>query len=151
MDKFKIDYSKKQVLQLSNDAFYYLYCGEEPLDDDNIEEALEIQAMFPNGFEIEDNWSAVENSDLIEAMFVPYVENIIDYDEYENLTKYAQIQIKWLEASKVRVWVSNSEKGTRELRGDCDILVNAFGLKYFELIDKSNRKSIFYLKHFMKA
>ena len=53
-------------MQISNDAFYYLYYGEEPLDDENMEEAQEIADMFPNGFVIEDNWENVDDTDLIE-------------------------------------------------------------------------------------
>lgn len=149
MNKFKADYDKKQTFQLSNDAFYFLYCGEEPLDEDNIEEALEIQGLFPNGFIIEDNWTAVEDSDLIEATFVPYVaEEVeeIDYDESLNLSKYVQLQIKWVGPDLIKVWWSDLEKGTRELRGECSVLVNDFKLKYFKL-----EECVFYLKHFVKA
>ena len=36
MSNFVLDYSKKQTLQISNDAFCFLYYGEEPLDEDNL-------------------------------------------------------------------------------------------------------------------
>ena len=42
MSNFVLDYSKKQTLQISNDAFCFLYYGEEPLDEDNLEEANEM-------------------------------------------------------------------------------------------------------------
>ena len=66
MSNFVLDYSKKQTLQISNDAFCFLYYGEEPLDEDNLEEANEVSEMFSNNFYIEDDWKAVDNSDLIE-------------------------------------------------------------------------------------
>lgn len=46
MSNFVLDYSKKQTLQISNDAFYFLYYGEEPLDEDNLEEANELSTAF---------------------------------------------------------------------------------------------------------
>ena len=52
MSNFVLDYSKKQTLQISNDAFCFLYYGEEPLDEDNLEEANEVSEMFSNNFYI---------------------------------------------------------------------------------------------------
>ena len=117
MSNFVLDYSKKQTLQISNDAFCFLYYGEEPLDEDNLEEANEVSEMFSNNFYIEDDWKVVDDSDLIECTFVPYVEDQADYDEYEDLTKYIQQQIKWLDANHIRVWWFNwDERITWRLR-----------------------------------
>ena len=73
MSNFILDYSKKQTLQISNDAFYFLYYGEEPLDENNLEEANDVSEMFSNNFYIEDDWKAVDDSDLIECTFIPYI------------------------------------------------------------------------------
>lgn len=72
---FKLDSTKAEVRLLSNDAFFWLKDEEDPIDEDNLEEAFEILALFPNGFVIQDSWEYVDN-DLISATFIPYVEDI---------------------------------------------------------------------------
>lgn len=155
MSNFVLDYSKKQALQISNDAFCFLYYGEEPLDEDNLEEANEVSEMFSNNFYIEDGWKAVDDSDLIECTFVPYVEDQADYDEYEDLTKYIQQQIKWLDANTIRVWWYNLQTGARELRGDFKVYTNKSGHRCFHTGDQdkefvAGKMSLFFLKHFKK-
>lgn len=56
--------------QLSNDAFWLLYCEEEPIDEANIAEAMSIIAQFPNGFTIADDWVELGDTGLIEATFL---------------------------------------------------------------------------------
>ena len=43
-----------ETFQLSNDAFYYLKDGEEPLVDEALDEALAVEALYPDGFTILD-------------------------------------------------------------------------------------------------
>ena len=141
-------------MQITNDAFYYLYFGEEPLDEDNFEEAEEISGMFPNGFYIEDNWKAVEDSDLIEATFIPYVDDKVDYDEYQDLTRNYQLQIKWVGPNRVKMWAFNKQNGTRELRGEYEVHT-ANGKSYFHTGPPGTefipgKASLFFLKHFSK-
>ena len=124
MAQFRLDYSKAQTMQISNDAFFFITEEEEPLDEENLEEAQEVLSMFPNGFYVEENWKPVEDSDLIEATFIPYVEDEDDWDEYQDLTKYLQMQIKWLDANHIRIWWYNCQKGTRELQGDFKVYIN---------------------------
>lgn len=155
MSQFRLDYSQQQTMQISNDAFFYLLEEEEPLDEENLEEAYEILALFPHGFNIEENWKAVEDSDLIECTFVPYIEDDMDFDEYEELTKYLQQQIKWLDANTIRVWRYNLQTGARELRGDFKVYTNKFGHKCFHTGDQdkefvTGKMSLFFLKHFKK-
>ena len=109
---YKLNYEKAVVLQISNDAFFYLAKDEYPIDEANFEEIEEIQEMFPCGFYIEDNWSYVEDcDDLIEATFVPYEEDKWDYDEYIDMFNDWQLQIKWLDGkSKVRIRYYNPVK-----------------------------------------
>ena len=74
---YKLDAQNAVTLQISNDAFWYLYQEEEMIDEDNIEEAQEVMSMFPNGFIIKDDYVVVEDEpDLIECTFIPYVEDI---------------------------------------------------------------------------
>lgn len=80
---YELDNKNSVDLQLSNDAFFYLKYEEEPLDEDNLDEAKEILAMFHNGFVIDDNWDYVENEiDLIQATFIPYVEQKVQFKYY---------------------------------------------------------------------
>lgn len=155
MSQFRLDYSQQQTMQISNDAFFYLLEEEEPLDEENLEEAYEILALFPHGFNIEENWKAVEDSDLIECTFVPYVEDDMDFDEYEELTKYLQQQIKWLDTNTIRVWWYNLQTGARELRGDFKVYTNKSGHRCFHTGDQdkefvAGKMSLFFLKHFKK-
>lgn len=156
MSSFIADRSKKQVMQISNDAFYYLYYGEEPLDENNIEEAEEVSAIFPNGFEIEDNWKTVEDSDLIEATFIPYIKDSADYDEYYDITNNIQLQIKWLDTDQVKMWWYNSKTGTRELQGTFRVYTNEYGHRCFHTGEDqiksfvTGKMSLYFLKNFKK-
>ena len=83
---YKLDPSKAEVRYLSNDAFFWLKDEEDPIDEDNLEEAQEILAMFPNGFVIKDDWK-YDDDDTIEATFIPYVDDIdIKWDGENRLT-----------------------------------------------------------------
>ena len=78
-----------------------------------------------------------------------------DYDEYENLTKYIQQQIKWLDANHIRVWWFNNQTGTRELRGDFKVYTNKYGLKCFHAGNQdedfvTGKMSLYFLKNFKK-
>ena len=70
-----LDFERAAKLQLSNDIFYYLKFGEDPLYTDDLSEADRIREQFPEGFEILDEWEALEGTDLIEAIFVPYPQD----------------------------------------------------------------------------
>ena len=155
MAQFRLDCSKAQTVQISNDAFFFITEEEEPLDEENLEEAQEVLSMFPNGFYVEENWKPVEDSDLIKATFIPYVEDNYDYDEYQDLTKYIQVQIKWLDANYIRAWQYNNQKGTRELQGDFKVYTNRYGLKCFHTGEQDEevvpgKMSLYFLKHFSK-
>lgn len=66
-------------LQLTNDAFFTLYAGDEPIDETNLEEANRIAAQFPGGFTIADDWVVLGDTGLIEATFM---ENRVRPSEY---------------------------------------------------------------------
>lgn len=82
-----LDPTKAEVRLLSNDAFFWLKDEDDPIDEDNLEEAEEILALFPNGFVIQDKWTYVDN-DTIEATFIPYIEdkNSVQWDGEFRLT-----------------------------------------------------------------
>ena len=151
----ELDYNKAQQFQLTNDAFFYLYAGEMPLDDANLDEAFEIQNMFPDGFYIEDTWTAIDDTDLIEAVFIPLIdsEELFDYDEYLELSNNVHIQIKWLDKSHVKVWWANVYDGTRKpfRLGKYEVKKNNKGHLYFGDGDiRAGKGCMFYLKRFKK-
>ena len=59
-----------ETFQLSNDAFYYLKNGEEPLVDEALDEALVIEALYPDGYTILD-FKPLGNTGYIEARIGP--------------------------------------------------------------------------------
>lgn len=61
-----------ETFQLSNDAFYYLKDGEEPLVDEALDEALVIEALYPDGFTILD-FKLLGNTGYVEARIGPKV------------------------------------------------------------------------------
>ena len=61
-----------EIFQLSNDAFYYLKDGEEPLVDEALDEALVVEAMYPDGFTILD-FKPLGDTGYIEARIGPKV------------------------------------------------------------------------------
>ena len=61
-----------ETFQLSNDAFYYLKDGEEPLVDEALDEALVVEALYPDGFTILD-FKPLGNTGYIEARIGPKV------------------------------------------------------------------------------
>lgn len=155
MSQFKLDYSQKRKMQISNDAFFYLLEDEELLDEKNLDEAQKILALFPHGYYIEDNWKAIEGSGLIECTFVPYIENDVDFDEHQELTKYIQQQIKWLDANTIRVWWDNSQTGIRKLQGDFKVYTDKRGNRCFHTGNQNQefvpgKMSLYFLKHFKK-
>lgn len=148
---YSLDYSKAITLQLTNDAFFYLYQGEELLDEGNMAEVEEVLAMFPEGFEVDQNWAEVPQTDLISAVFIPYIEEQIDYDEYCELCKGYELQIKWVTPSAIKIWRHNRNIGLRTEDGPFEVRTNQWGHRYFEIPPVSGgQSSVFFLKHFSK-
>lgn len=133
---YYLDHDNKKTLQLSNDAFFYLLNEEEPLDSDNMEEALEVLALFPGGYEIEEDWSYVD-ADLIETTFVPYkkvAESSFDWDMQFELAKSFIVQIRWIVFnSRLEAVKFNPLTGETKNLGEFDVKVNNYGLDYFEI------------------
>lgn len=148
--KVELDINNKVQLQLSCDAFYLLYCGDEPLDDNNIEEADEIAAMFPYGFFIED-YDFVENDkSLIEAIFIPYRPSTFLADSYIQLTTSAKLEVRKLSDTELEYRLYDIDRGELQdiwARNIVPIEVNKYGRQFFT----TRGGSIFYLKEFIKA
>lgn len=123
MAQYKLDSTKAQQLQMSNDAFHYLMYGEEPLDDDNLDEANEIAAMFPNGYSIGD-WEYVEDeTDLIKATFIPYIKDDIKYDGWMNyIAKNWVLKYKMFDQHNAHIHIENEATGEVHTDFDCNVL-----------------------------
>lgn len=121
--QYKLDSTKAQQLQLSNDAFHYLMYGEEPLDDGNLDEANEITEMFPFGFSIGD-WEYVEGEyDLIEATFTPYVEDDVKYDGWMNyLAKNWIFKYRMTSATTAHIHIENEVTGKVHADFECRVV-----------------------------
>lgn len=156
--KYKLDLAQAKFYVLSNDAFFYLLEDEEPLDEANLVEAEELLQQYPYGFQISKGWEPIENSGLISCEIVPYIEDLqepFDFDEYHELFKGWQLQIKYLSPEVVRVWDYNMNTRTQTLIGDCKIRTGPSRLKYFHTGDQSKdfipgKSCLFFLKHFNK-
>lgn len=114
-----LDYARARTLRMSNDTFYYLRDNEEPLDEANIEEAMEIIAMFPDGFELDKNAVFIENSDLVEVAVIPYGVESDGYDLYHELAKGYVQQLKFTRGgTHVQVWADIKDAGERKYIGE---------------------------------
>lgn len=158
MIKTELDYDKTVILQISNDAFFYITKGESPLDEDNLEEARKIISMFPNGFYMDENYAVIKNSNLVEVTVIPYKENIqhdYDYDEYLNLTTDIQLRIKWLDDNHIKAYMHNIKNDTGELYGEFKVYTNKYGHKCFNTNADGDeficgKHCLYFLQHFKK-
>ena len=120
---YKLDPSKALVRILSNDAFFWLFAEEEPLDEENLEEAEEIQALFPNGFIIQEGWT-YEDEDSIKATFIPYVlDNVSDWDgeNRDNDKNAVSFKFRILAFNKCYVRWVNENTGKLIYEGECEV------------------------------
>lgn len=120
----KPDFSKAQEFILSNDAFFFLYKDEEPLDDINLAEALEIAEQFPTGYQIKEDWSYIDD-DLIEATFIPLIEERAEYDGAFWISSLCQWQIKLTKNNThVMFWIYSRNTGERIYKGEFELRVS---------------------------
>lgn len=121
--RYKLDNSKAQHFQLSNDTFHYLMYGEEPLDESNYEEINEITAMFPLGFSIGD-WDYVKDeNDLIEVILIPYIEDDVLYDGWTDyITKGWIFKYRMISNTKANVRIENEITGEIHMDFCCNIV-----------------------------
>ena len=116
---YVLDQNKAEIVRLSNDAFFYLYQDEEPLDDCQAE-IDRILAKFPNGYQIDpDEWEYADEPGIIEALFIPYVEPALDDydlfvdDPYGTGDKDVEIRLKYHEGkARVKIWTHINSTNT---------------------------------------
>lgn len=169
-----------ETFQLSNDAFYYLKDGEEPLVDEALDEALVVEALYPNGFTILD-FKPLGDTGYIEARIGPKIiapksvpkpvirqasnpgynvevvernrKEYADSDEAQMLSKICRLDIVWLNAghTMLRAYWNRLDLGQRVVYGDFPLETTPKGLKYFQKTNPNGTFSRFYLKHFNKV
>ena len=169
-----------ETFQLSNDAFYYLKDGEEPLVDEALDEALVVEALYPDGFTILD-FKPLGNTGYIEARIGPKIitpkpapkpvirqasnpgyntevvernrKEYADSDEVQMLSKICRLDIVWLNAghTMLRAYWNRLDLGQRVVYGDFPLETTPKGLKYFQKTNPNGTFSRFYLKHFNKV
>lgn len=169
-----------ETFQLSNDAFYYLKDGEEPLVDEALDEAFVVEAMYPEGFTILD-FKPLGDTGYIEARIGPKIvmpkfeprpairqasnpgydteavernrKEYADSDEVQMLSKICRLEIVWLNAvhTMLRAYWNRLDLGKRVVYGDFPLETTPKGLKYFQKTNPNGTFSRFYLKHFNKV
>ena len=169
-----------ETFQLSNDAFYYLKDGEEPLVDEALDEALVVEAMYPDGFTILD-FKPLGDTGYIEARIGPKIiapksapkpvirqasnpgynvevvernrKEYADSDEVQMLSKVCRLDIVWLNVGHtiLRAYWNRLDLGQRVVYGDFPLETTPKGLKYFQKTNPNGTFSRFYLKHFNKV
>lgn len=169
-----------ETFQLSNDAFYYLKDGEEPLVDEALDEALVVEALYPDGFTILD-FKPLGDTGYIEARIGPKItmpkfvpkpivprrqdfgynaealerncKEYADSDEVQMLSKVCRLEIVWLDAghTMLRAYWNRLDQGERIVYGDFPLETTPNGLKYFQKTNSNGTFSRFYLKRFNKV
>ena len=169
-----------ETFQLSNDAFYYLKDGEEPLVDEALDETLVVEALYPDGFTILD-FKPLGDTGYIEARIGPKIivpkstpkpivsrrqdfgynteavehncKEYADSDEVQMLSKICRLDIVWLNAghTMLRAYWNRLDLGERVVYGDFPLETTPKGLKYFQKTNPNGTFSRFYLKHFNKV
>lgn len=169
-----------ETFQLSNDAFYYLKDGEEPLVDEALDEALVVEALYPDGFTILD-FRPLGNTGYIEARIGPKIiapkpatkpvirrvsnpgydteavernrKEYADSDEVQMLSEICRLDIVWLNAehTMLRAYWNRLDLGQRTVFGEFPIELAPKGLKYFQKTNPNGTFCRFYLKHFNKV
>ena len=169
-----------ETFQLSNDAFYYLKDGEEPLVDEALDEALVVEALYPDGFTILD-FKPLGNTGYIEARIGPKIivpksapkpvirrvsnpgydteavernrKEYADSDEVQMLSEVCRLDIVWLNAehTMLRDYWNRLDLGQRTVFGEFPIELTPKGLKYFQKTNPNGTFCRFYLKHFNKV
>ena len=169
-----------ETFQLSNDAFYYLKDGEEPLVDEALDEALVVEALYPDGFTILD-FRPLGNTGYIEARIGPKIivpkpatkpvirrvsnpgydteavernrKEYADSDEVQMLSEICRLDIVWLNAERtmLRAYWNRLDLGQRTVFGEFPIELTPKGLKYFQKTNPNGTFCRFYLKHFNKV
>ena len=83
----------EKIIRLSNDAFFFLLLGEEPLDDAAYPEAEKIASELPSGFQ--GRILRYLDDGMVEASFTfDEPEEEFKYDYFWNATLYCQLQVQ---------------------------------------------------------
>lgn len=150
---FEPDYNNSRDFILSNDAFFYLYAEEDPLDDDNLDEALEVAECFPNGFIIKEGWQYIDD-DMIEATFIPLVQKEVDFDAEQEMAKGYFFRIRLCPDCKhIELYSYRVSTGQTVYKGTYELRLNSTGKEIgFAAGDwRKGKGCLLWLKHFKEV
>lgn len=126
----KVDYNleKAEIVQLTNDAYYYLAFDEPCLDDENMDEVKEFKERFPYGFKFNPGIEPVEGTDLIECTVIPICECNTPYTHYKVMNKWFKNEFYYSEDKKRACYrIYNMYNGFFVDLGWSDVIINKFG------------------------
>lgn len=132
IEKFDYNEQEAKVIQLSNDAYFYLLHGEPCLDDMNYEEAEDIKAEYPYGFKLSQSVEYVEDSDLIETTIIPICKNNNSpFTHYRLDGKHFKSEFYYND-DKTKAFYRTYIAYKKEFRtyGWCDVKINQLGKPY---------------------
>lgn len=145
--KLILDVNNPVTIRLSNDAYYYFFEGEDPLDENSLDEIAEISAMFEFGFEPDENKLPKINTSngTVEVTIIPYIEdlkqeqNTLEFDEsiWDGVYKDSAIfpwmfYFKFICLNKVKIAQINMHfnKRLNDCEGECVWLNKKPWIKY---------------------
>lgn len=134
----KVDYNpeKAEIVQLTNDAYYYLAFNEPCLDSENMDEVKEFKNRFPYGFKFESDIEFVEDSDLVECKVIPICECNTPFTHYKVMNKWFKNEYYYSEDKKRAYYrIYNMYNGFFVDLGWHDVKINKFGKP--EITDKN--------------
>ena len=110
-------------------VFYVLYMGEEPDSQATADKAVSILESFPNGFEVL-SYEVIEDTDYIDAKFVPYKQSDFQADMYTEMFNGWIIEVKKLSDKRIAYRYKHATEEPTEVK-ETDIRINGAGLPDF--------------------
>lgn len=128
----KLDYNlnEAEILQISNDAYFYFAYKEPCLDEDNYDEIQELKARFKYGFKFDEQYEAsfVEDSDLIECMLIPICKCNTPFTHFRIDGKWFKSEFFYSSDKKQAYYrIYNMYDGRFQDYGWNDVIINQYG------------------------
>lgn len=141
--QFILDKSHAKDFTISNDAFFYLQLGDEPLDEANLIEAESVANSFINGFDIVE-WRYIDNGKVY-CKLAPYIAEQ-SYDAFIQATNYHDMRIRYNSPSNVTAWYIDNRDNSIRPAGTHDIIDADTNPSFY-----TDLGSRFFLKRFTKV
>jgi|WetSurMetagenome_2_1015567.scaffolds.fasta_scaffold12292_12 hypothetical protein len=123
-----------ETLQISNDAYYFLKNGEEPLDDLNLQEGLDIKKLYLKGYIIS-RVEFAQDDDLVEIDIDEKHEIDITFyptwDYSDNFNNIIEMRYKILDSIHGEYAIYDLIQQRYKFKAKADI-VDIYGHKWFK-------------------